>query len=921
MLSGSESESTKDPLSSTHQKLSVIEERGTETTSTPLGNQPSLLTTFTVPLTPSMREDNRAAAITFELKTFVVAKASGSAALEGTRSIPSNLSVRSGDSKNEDLPDFQALFERTPDPQLILKPDAGFTIVAVNEAYLEATMTQREWILNKSLFEVFPDNPSDPNADGVRNLRHSLQQVLEGGVVDMMPIQKYDVRRPEIQGGGFEERYWSPVNIPVFGKAGGVDFIIHRVEDVTRFIYLKQQEVKQQTRAEALQERTQQMEAEIYNHNRDIQKKEEALRISHERYSTLTSILPVGIFHTDLEGHCLYVNPYWQTLTGIPWAAAKNHPWLTLFQFVDEAPVLNAWKQCQTTGSCQIEFCFFGTDHKEYWVLAQLAAERVGNEVKGYVGSLINITELKELEQTRIEAIQQAEEHQRKLVEEAEKHRRNQERFIDTMCHELRNSLNGIYGNVGLLESIARMIERLVREASSLELETTLREKILRQLEDNQESLAAIYKCVCYQQVITDDVLHLSKLEAGKVELNLIDFDLIKLVKDNIGMLESQANQKQIRLRLDLPPSPIQVKGDPNRLTQVLLNLLSNALKFTLEKGEVSVGVSILEKTRTHNVLRFTVKDTGIGMSEEEQAKLFDRFMQASPKISAEHGGSGLGLMISKNLIELMEGKIEVKSKKWKGTEFSFTIKLAPAPLLEQAQGSAPAHFVKPRKASSPTNNPLHILIAEDNLINQKILVKQLQRAGHTCYVANNGQEAIEAYDKTPLDLIFMDIEMPVKNGLEATQVIRQKERASLHSPIPIIGLSGNARLEHQEQALSVGMNAYLTKPYDKEKLLEMLDQYTPFALPQTAVTHLTPKSMAFFSSATPLQPHEESPSFTVFALDSPEEQERVLKSARVSKKEKLKERAPFWNNTKLALATATVGAIAVGMTVAAKKR
>jgi CheY-like chemotaxis protein len=310
-------------------------------------------------------------------------------------------------------------------------------------------------------------------------------------------------------------------------------------------------------------------------------------------------------------------------------------------------------------------------------------------------------------------------------------------------------------------------------------------------------------------------------------------------------------------------------------------------------------------------------------MSEEEQAKLFDRFAQASPKISAEHGGSGLGLMISKNLIELMEGKIELKSKKWKGTEFSFTLKLAPPSLLEEDQGPVPAHFVSPRsrRASSPTNNPLHILIAEDNLINQKILVKQLERAGHICHVANNGQEAVEIYDKIPLDLIFMDIEMPVKNGLEATQAIRQKEQGSSHPPLPIIGLSGNARLEHQEQALGVGMNAYLTKPYDKEKLLETIAHYVPFALPQAEVTHLTSASSAAFFNSTSLQPQEESPSLTVFAREAQEEQERTLENERANKKEKSKEVAPFWNNKKLALATATVGALTVGLTLASRKR
>jgi PAS domain S-box-containing protein len=926
MLSESESdsESTEIMLSSNHQNLFVVEERDAEAIS-PKANARTDLSTPTAPLTPIAREGSRAAAIIFEIKTVVVAKTTISTVVGSGSSSQANLGGKSQETKDEDLPNFQVLFESTLDPQLILKSDSRFTIVAVNEAYLKATMTKRELILKKGLFEVFPDNPSDPKADGARNLRDSLQRVIKNSVADTMPIQKYDVRCPEAQGSEFEERYWSPINMPVLGQTGKVDFIIHRVEDVTHLIHLKQQETEQQIRAEALKARTEQMETELCNNSRDIQKKEEAFSISHKRYSTLTSILPVGIFHTDLQGHCLYVNSYWQTITGIKEEESKDQHWLTLLQLADPDPVLTAWQQCQETGSCQIEFRFFGADHKNYWVFAQMTSEQVGNEITGYVGSLTNITELKELEQTRIMAIQQTEKHQRKLAEAAEKHRRNQEQFIDTMCHELRNPLNGIYGNVDFLQSSTSAMERMIREASPQALENTFQTKILRQLEDHKESLKVIEACARYQKIIADDVLNLSKLEAGKVELNLIDFDLIQLVRGAVRMLETQANQKQICLNLKLPSSCLRVKGDPNRLTQVLLNLVSNALKFTLEKGDVIVSLLVLEETPAYTEFQFRVKDTGIGMSEAEQNKLFDRFVQASPKISMDYGGSGLGLVISKKLIELMEGKIEVKSKKWKGTQFSFTIKLAPAPLLEEDEKPTPIHPVTSKKLNSLAGRPLHILIAEDNLINQKILVKQLKQAGHICYVANNGQEACEIHGKTPLDLIFMDIEMPVKNGFEATQAIRQKEQAFLRPPIPIIGLSGNARLEHKEEALSMGMDDYITKPYDREKLLETIAYYAPLISPRAVTEGFTPKTITSLSSSSitplpsPLRPRGLNSSLTTFFPPAKEKQESVLEDVKAKKKKESTERTSFWNSRKLALAVAIGGAIKIGVTLAAR--
>ncbi|MCD6039074.1 MAG: multisensor hybrid histidine kinase [Gammaproteobacteria bacterium] len=753
-------------LFSNRQNLSIIKEEtsieergidvGTEAKATPpqakARRTSSLsLLTLTPPLTPNARAGN--GAITFKIQTLVVATTTVSAEFEGDSSLHANLSEGSEEKKDEDLPNFQVLFESTPDPQLILKPDAGFTIVAVNDAYLKSTMTRREWILKKGLFEVLATHPFGSKADEVRHLRKSLRHIMERGVADTLPIQKYHIRHPEAQSGEFEERYLRSINTPVFGKTGAVDFILHRIEDVTSLIYGKQQEAQPQTSLETLQARLEQM---------------------------------------------------------------------------------------------------------------------------------------------------------------------------DTMCHELRNLLYGMDGNVTFLKSSMSTMKKMICKASPEVLPGTFQEKVLNQLKENEELLQTIRACVDCQKVIANDVLDLSKLEAGKVELNLVDFDLMKLVKDVVHLLEAQTKQKKIYLHVELPFSHMRVKGDPNRLTQVLLNLLSNALKFTLEEGNVTVSLCVLEKTPAYTEFQFIVKDTGIGMSEAEQNKLFNYFAQANPKISAAHGGSGLGLVISKKLIELMEGKIEVKSEKGKGTQFSFTIKFAPALVLEEEEEFISGHSASERKLNSPIPRPLHILIAEDNSINQKILVKQLQQAGHICYMANNGQEALEIYDQISLDLILMDIEMPVKNGLQATQIIRQRERASSSSPLPIIGLSGNARLEHQQEALDSGMDAYLTKPYEREKLLEMIAYYVPSVSSRTGTAEtedFTPKTRPLLSASSPirssLRPRALNSSFlTVLLPPAKKKQERKLESVKVRNKKESKGMASFcfWNNRKLVLASTLVGAIGVAL-------
>lgn len=177
-------------------------------------------------------------------------------------------------------PDFRALFESAPGLYLVLTP--ALTIVAASDAYLHATMTQREAILGRQLFEVFPDNPNDPAASGVQNLRASLERVLQYGVADTMAVQKYDIRRPESEGGGFEERYWSPVNSPVFGADNAIVYIIHRVEDVTEFVRLKQQDYEQHARTEALRIRAEQMEAEVYLRAQEVQLANRQLQAANE---------------------------------------------------------------------------------------------------------------------------------------------------------------------------------------------------------------------------------------------------------------------------------------------------------------------------------------------------------------------------------------------------------------------------------------------------------------------------------------------------------------------------------------------------------------------------------------------------------------------------------------------------------------
>jgi CheY-like chemotaxis protein len=291
-------------------------------------------------------------------------------------------------------------------------------------------------------------------------------------------------------------------------------------------------------------------------------------------------------------------------------------------------------------------------------------------------------------------------------------------------------------------------------------------------------------------------------------------------------MSQVECKRKNLKINFKWDDPTIYVRGDSFKLKQILLNLLSNAIKFTPEQGEITVSMEQLEQIADHVILQFTVKDTGAGMTDEEKERLFERFAQASQRTFQEYGGSGLGLVISKHLIELMGGKIEVNSQKWRGTKFTFTVNCQR--VVQEAKKTKPvvSKLFTP-KGRGVTG--LSVLIVEDNLINQKILQRLLTQQGYQCVVASNGKEAVEIFEKTPVDIIFMDVQMPIMSGVEATQAIRKLEEGSSwqRPPVPIIGLSGDASKECINKGMLSGMNDYVVKPYEINQLCEKITCYT----------------------------------------------------------------------------------------------
>lgn len=321
---------------------------------------------------------------------------------------------------------------------------------------------------------------------------------------------------------------------------------------------------------------------------------------------------------------------------------------------------------------------------------------------------------------------------------------------------------------------------------------------------------------------LLDDILDFSKIEAGEVRIETIDFDLRATLEDAASMFTERAREKGFSLACSVEPDvPTILAGDPFRIRQVLTNLLSNAVKFT-EEGRVVLGCARIQDLEDTVTLRFEVSDTGIGITPEQERRLFRSFTQADTSTTRRYGGTGLGLAISKQLVELMGGEIRVESEPGIGSTFSFTL-----PLAKQPEGAVALPAVtKPLTPSSvePKKRSARVLVAEDTLTNRMVAVELLKRRGYDVDVVSNGAEAVEAFSSTSYAAILMDIQMPKMDGYEATARIRQREGEQRHTPI--IAMTAHALQSDREKALSSGMDDYLSKPVRPEQLDRVLERW-----------------------------------------------------------------------------------------------
>lgn len=515
----------------------------------------------------------------------------------------------------------------------------------------------------------------------------------------------------------------------------------------------------------------------------DLTKVSETLRNRAEELSTLLKTIPAYVYFKDTNLNYIIVNESFVHLAGIPYEKIIGKK---------AQDVLMGYEPMTYSG-CEADVIRNGETYYNIeevldmpsgkrWVSSNIAPIRdAAGSIIGLIGISWDVTERKEYE-----------EELRLAKEMAEAGTLAKNEFIASVSHEFRTPMNGILGLAEILRNTGLTVEQ---------------SELLSGISTSAENLL----------VVLNDVLDFAAIEAGRMELEFHPFMLDRVLSDIEMMTRMKAGEKSLDFGIRIDPMvPIAITGDSKRLRQILLNLVSNALKFT-EKGRIDIIATVVTITPTNVVLKFEVADTGVGIPEQSLGSLFKVFSRVRQDQTKTVAGTGLGLSICKKLTDMLGGTIGVRSKPGEGSVFWFTLPFSLSrPVNEKIRGQA--------QVAIELFNGKSVLVAEDNVINQRIVVYQLKRMGFEIEMASDGLEAWNKYKEREFDLIILDIQMPEMDGYEVAREIRNLE-ADTGAHSLIIALTANAMKGDRERYLEAGMDGYISKPFTFETLFKTISQ------------------------------------------------------------------------------------------------
>lgn len=537
-----------------------------------------------------------------------------------------------------------------------------------------------------------------------------------------------------------------------------------------------------------------------YNDITERKRSEIKLKKQEEKYRSIIANMNLGLIEVDLDETICYVNQSFCLMSGYEEheLIGKNASDLLVKDeyknLIGEKSNLRQ-KGISDAYEMNVKTKFSDTS---WWLVCGAPLYNDKQQHIGSIGIHLDITEQKMLQRQLVEA---------KLIAEKSVHAKDL--FLANMSHEIRTPMNAILG-------MSKQLQKTTlnqQQQSFLEIIGTAAENLL---------------------VIINDILDFSKLEAGKVTLEEIGFNMPDLITNTSRVLKLKAEEKGLAFEVAVDPEVANVlKGDPYRINQVLMNLLSNSIKFT-KRGQVTLQCFLSKNHPASQELEIIISDTGKGMDEAYLKNLFNKFSQEDESIARSYGGTGLGMSIVKQLVELMNGTIEVKSKKGEGTEVTIQlsfVKGTEIDLPKKDNSHVETHILADKK----------ILLVEDNEMNRVVAETILNQYGATISEAVNGVEAVDALRHNNFDIVLMDIQMPVMDGLEATRLIRRE----LASGIPVIALTANAVKGEMEKCIQAGMNDYLSKPFEEEDLIRLIAKWlgreTHFGSAKATVVNDTP--------------------------------------------------------------------------------